>query len=298
MIRYYMTYYCGWWCRGSTHLQMWQQGWTAYSKTSGELWNGEFWWIVWNGNLHGWRVERSNKHSQKQFLHPDHWIWNLKSREHDEHIYFVLRPRIGPVTVSLKQIDRFALNDNSCCIQHNYTYAQLDSQLQNNSTFCLWRSMHRRHMSADQKDMHPFLSDQEFGSIKHHFGSLHTNTFGYQYKPRNVWHSIIHWFNSLYIHHQVYIMDTTHYWLFAREHSIWNASITMLQFWIADLKPQILSDAIEWVYTAFFCSNSAQQLQNLPERNTIQLLCNHIKWHFQKKNSHRKTKVVKAEVTA
>ena len=34
---------------------------------------------------------------------------------------------------------------------------------------------------------------------------------------------------------------------------------------MADLKPHILSDAIEWVYTAFFCSNSAQQLQNLPE---------------------------------
>ena len=36
----------------------------------------------------GQRVNRSNKHSQKQFLHPDHWIEIPKSREHDEHIWF------------------------------------------------------------------------------------------------------------------------------------------------------------------------------------------------------------------
>ena len=35
MIRFFTTYYCGWWCRGSTHLQMWHvTGWTAYKKTS------------------------------------------------------------------------------------------------------------------------------------------------------------------------------------------------------------------------------------------------------------------------
>ena len=56
-------------------------------------------------------------------------------------------------------------------------------------------------------------------------------------------------------------MDTTHYWPFAREYSLWNAA---LQFWMADLEPQTLSNAIEWVYTAF-CSNSAQQLWNIPE---------------------------------
>ena len=39
MIRFFMTYYCGWWCRGSTHLQMQWQGWTAYNnKTSWESW--------------------------------------------------------------------------------------------------------------------------------------------------------------------------------------------------------------------------------------------------------------------
>ena len=40
-------------------------------------------------------------------------------------------------------------------------------------------------------------------------------------------------------------MDATHYWLFAREYSIWNAAVTALQFWMADLNPQTLSNAIE-----------------------------------------------------
>ena len=40
-------------------------------------------------------------------------------------------------------------------------------------------------------------------------------------------------------------MDATHVWPFAREYSIWNAAVATLQFWTTDLKPHILSDAIE-----------------------------------------------------
>ena len=34
------------------------------------------------------------------------------------------------------------------------------------------------------------------------------------------------------------------------------AAVAALQLWMADLNPQTLSNAIEWVYTAFFCSSS------------------------------------------
>ena len=34
---------------------------------------------------------------------------------------------------------------------------------------------------------------------------------------------------------------------------------------MADLEPQTLSNAIEWVYIAFCCSNSGQQLRNISE---------------------------------
>ena len=44
-----------------------------------------------------------------------------------------------------------------------------------------------------------------------------------------------------------------------------NATVAALQFWMEDLKPHILSDAIERVYTGFFCYNSAQQLRNISE---------------------------------
>ena len=65
---------------------------------------------------------------------------------------------------------------------------------------------------------------------------------------------------------QVNIMDARHYWPFAQEYSVWNATVAALHFWTADLELHILSDAIEWVYTAFFYSNSAQQLQYLPKQ--------------------------------
>ena len=60
-------------------------------------------------------------------------------------------------------------------------------------------------------------------------------------------------------------MDATHYWPLARKYSIWNAAVAALQFWPADLEPQTLSNAIKWVSTTFFCSNSAQQLRCISE---------------------------------
>ena len=42
-------------------------------------------------------------------------------------------------------------------------------------------------------------------------------------------------------------------------------SIAALQFWIADLDPQTLSNDIEWVYIGFFCSNFAQHLRSMSE---------------------------------
>ena len=60
-------------------------------------------------------------------------------------------------------------------------------------------------------------------------------------------------------------MDATDYWLFAMENSIWNVAVTALQFWMADLNPTTLSNAIERVYTASFCSDSAQHLRYISE---------------------------------
>ena len=50
-------------------------------------------------------------------------------------------------------------------------------------------------------------------------------------------------------------MNVTDYWPMAREYSIWNATVAVLQFWIANLKVHVLSSAIEQVYNAFFYSN-------------------------------------------
>ena len=55
-------------------------------------------------------------------------------------------------------------------------------------------------------------------------------------------------------------MDATQYCPFAREYTIWNITVSALQFWMEDLEPNILSIVIERVYMAFFCSESSQQL--------------------------------------
>ena len=71
--------------------------------------------------------------------------------------------------------------------------------------------------------------------------------------------------DSTYLQHQDYIMDALHYWQFAGEYLIWSATAAALQFWMADLKPEILSNAIERAYTTFFCCDSAQHLRNISE---------------------------------
>ena len=40
-------------------------------------------------------------------------------------------------------------------------------------------------------------------------------------------------------------MDPVNYWLMAREYSVWNATIALLQFWTADLEAHVLSSTIE-----------------------------------------------------
>ena len=46
-------------------------------------------------------------------------------------------------------------------------------------------------------------------------------------------------------------MNIEDYWPMAREYSIWNAAIALLQFWTADLNPVTLGSTTEEVYSAF-----------------------------------------------
>ena len=61
-------------------------------------------------------------------------------------------------------------------------------------------------------------------------------------------------------------MNTTDYWLMAREYSIWNATIASLQFWTEDLNPVTLGRATECVSTTCFYLPSSHTLcQQLDE---------------------------------
>ena len=61
-------------------------------------------------------------------------------------------------------------------------------------------------------------------------------------------------------------MDATDYWPMAREYSIWNATIALLQFWTADLDPFTLGRATEHVYTTFFYSPSSITLNQQSDK--------------------------------
>ena len=122
---------------------------------------------IWNENLHGQRVSRSNKHRQNQFLHPDHWIQIPKSRECDKHIWFVVRLRIGPVAASLNRLTDLLLRTIAASHSTTKTCGHLDSQSKNNNTFA-FEEAHTDGMCPKIKGHVPLTSDHQFGSIKHH----------------------------------------------------------------------------------------------------------------------------------
>ena len=111
---------------------------------------------IWNGNLHGWIVDRSNKHHQKQFLNLNHWIQNPKSREHNEHTWFVVRLRIGPGTASLqemtvgnwKTIATWSCNQNMCTPR---------LALKEQKIFAFEEMHVQKACAATSKDMHHWL---------------------------------------------------------------------------------------------------------------------------------------------
>ena len=60
-------------------------------------------------------------------------------------------------------------------------------------------------------------------------------------------------------------METSEYWPMACEYSIWNATITSLQFWAEDLDLITLSIASECIYTTFFWTPTSHTLHQLSE---------------------------------
>ena len=145
----------------------------------------------------------------------------------------------------------------------------LGDQLKDNGTFLALKKHAQKAHTHRSKGHTWVLSVQQFGSIKHHLDLFMLNLLDMDINPAKYGLSIIQWFN--YLQHHDNIMDGTHYWPFAREYSIWNSTVTALQFWMADHEPHILSNAIERVYTAFFCHSSAQHLRNISE----EILCSH-----------------------
>ena len=120
----------------------------------------------------------------------------------------------------------------------------------------LWRTMHIWHTPTHQRisTLIPVLDHQD------PFQPFHNDTFRYYY----IWlYKLLP--QHYLIQHLDYIMNTTDYWPFAREYSIWNAAVAALQFWTADPEPNILSSTTEQVYATLFYTTATHLLCNQPE---------------------------------
>ena len=131
--------------------------------------------------------------------------------------------------------------------------------LREQKTFHLWRNTSTEGMCCHIKGHMPLTWITQLKPIKH-IGTLSCQCLQLPYIPWNSESPIIPWFYSFHL--QVSTMDASQYWPFAWEYSIWNVTVTALQFLTADLEPHVLSNAIDWVYAVFFYT---QQLQDLPE---------------------------------
>ena len=197
---------------------------------------------VWNGNLHRHWVHRSNRYSQKQFLHLDHWI-PPKSREHNKHIWSVVSLRFGPVATSLNSL--IGLFWRTVATSH-ITRCTTDNHLHTITLSPLKMHMYMVHSNRSVDMCHLLL----IGSIMHHLDTFMLLLSTLNINLRRDLHGINPWFN-----------------LPQEDYSFWtlliigcllentpdgNAAVAVLPFWMADLDPQTFSNVIEWVYTAFF----------------------------------------------
>ena len=101
-------------------------------------------------------------------------------------------------------------------------------------------------------------------SIKHNLELFSCQCFKYTYILRNYTFPTIWWLYSFHL--PASTMETSQYWPFTCEYSIWNTTVATLQLWTANLEPHILSNVIDCIYAAFFYGDCTQHMWSLPEK--------------------------------
>ena len=179
-----------------------------------------------NEDLHGWRVNRSNRFCPEHFLQQDHWI-TLKSRECDKDIWSVVRVRFGPLATPLYKFNRLIWRTTLKICTHMACISWSRDNI---------KSI-KHHLGQGTHTTYPWLRSHQTS-----FGHINTVAVNSQYKP---------WINKLMHHYLIeltsarfFIMNAIEYWLFAHKISIWNTSVAALQFWTEELDPHTLSTTI------------------------------------------------------
>ena len=224
---------------------------------------------IWNGNLHGWRVDRSNKYHQKQFPNLDHCIQNPKSREHNEHTWFVIRLRIGPATEPLKKLTDLKLKANRHVEPTIQTCALPDWHSRNERHFTFEELHVQKAHATTSKDTHQWLTSTSSNPSSTNQNPFHANTFRSPYIPRNYQSKTIQWSYSSFIyisklaqwmpHNVGLLLVNTPYGMPQLQHysSGWQTS------------SHILQNTVDQVHEAFFYGDYTQQMWSLPKQTLL-----------------------------
>ena len=132
--------------------------------------------------------------------------------------------------------------------------------------------------AATSKNTDQWLGFDQLKSIKHLFELFHASAFRPTYIPRNcesqIINDCIHFIYKLapWKPHNIGLFHVNiPYWMPQIQHSSSGQQIAKLY---------ILSNIIDWVYTAFFYGDYTQQMQSLPEETLFCQFCNHLKWYI------------------
>ena len=124
--------------------------------------------------------------------------------------------------------------------------------------FHLWRNASTESMHCHIKGQTPITWITQFEWIELQLELFHTNAFSHYIYQETL-------SQPSFMILQTSTMDASQCWPFTHEYSIWNSTVSRLQFWTAGLKPHVLTNATDQVYTAFFYSTYTQEIQHLPE---------------------------------
>ena len=150
---------------------------------------------IWNGNLHGWESQQKQQAQLKAVPTSRSLDRSTQNPGNtDEHTWFVVKLRIGPVTASLKEMTDVQLKENSHLTPwSNMCTSRLTLKEQKIFTF-KGTCTAQEACAATSKDMCQWAWINQPKSIKFKLGLFHCQWIQLLHIPGTLQSTIIPWF--------------------------------------------------------------------------------------------------------